>query len=407
MKTYYFDYNATTPVADEVFEVIKPFFSTAFGNPSSVYQLGQAATHALRIAREQVAQLLHTDFREIIFTSGATESNNYALRGVLQLKKGKRKIVTTTVEHSSVRKVLEELKKEGAEIVSIPVNENGELDLSEFEAALTDDVLLVSVMWANNETGVIFPIEKIAKLTKLKEILLHVDAVQAAGKMEMDLSKVPIDFLSLSAHKFYGPKGVGILYVRGGIELPSLIAGGHQERERRGGTENVPGIVGMGKAAELINQNLEQKKLHLKSLQEKLETGLLQKISGSFVNGASAERIPNTTSVTIPGVSAEVLIPRLDEVGVSVSSGSACLTGALEPSHVLQAMGLSEELARQSIRLSWGYQTALEDIDYVIEQVAKITADIRKQNEGDVIARRPKANEAIHDRRLLRPAGSQ
>ena len=383
-KNYYFDYNATTPVLPEVFEEMRPFFSTSFGNPSSLHQLGQDAMRAIRVAREQVAQLLHVDFREIIFTSGATESNNHALRGALRLKKGKRKIVTTTVEHSSVRKVLEELKKEGAEIISIPVNENGELNWSQFEAALSSDVLLVSVMWANNETGVIFPIEKIAKLTKSKGILLHVDAVQCAGKIEMDLSKVPIDFLSLSAHKFYGPKGAGILYVRGGAELPSLIVGGHQEREHRGGTENVPGIVGMGKAAELINHNLEQKKSHLKILQKKLEAGLSEKISGSLVNGASAERISNTTSITIPGASAEVLIPRLDEVGVSVSSGSACLTGALEPSHVLQAMGLTEALARESIRLSWGYETITDDIDYVIEQVVKITADVRKRSVNEV-----------------------
>ncbi len=363
---------------------MEPYFSQYYGNPSSIYQLGNQSLRAIRNAREQVAKLIGAENREIVFTSCGTESNNFAIRNVLKLNPAKRKIVTSTVEHSSVRNVMQALGVEGIQIVSVGVNRRGEINMTEFENSLTSDIALVSLMWANNETGVIFPIERIAQLVKSKGILFHVDAVQAAGKIKIDLSEVPIDFLSLSAHKFYGPKGIGILFVRDGIQLPPLIFGGHQERDRRAGTENVPAIVGMGKAAELVQSDFKRKREKIAQLRDRIEKVLLSKIPGSFINGDSSERVCNTINLTIPGVSAETLIPRLDEAGICVSSGSACLTGALEPSVVLQAMGLSEDLARSSIRFSLGYDTTDEEIDFAIECVPQVVAQIRQIRQEKV-----------------------
>ncbi len=379
MKIYYFDYNATTPIAKEVFEEMKPFLTETYGNPSSIHRLGKNSLRAVSRAREQVAALIGASPREIIFTSGATESNNAAIQSVLAQYPGKKKIVTTVVEHSSVRNVIDQLEKqERVQAVRIPVDRHGKMDLSQFARELTDQVALVSIMWANNETGIIFPMKEIADLVKSHGILLHVDTVQAVGKIPIDLSKIGIDFLSLSAHKFYGPKGVGVLFVRDGLPFHPFIFGGHQERGRRGGTENVPGIIGMGKAAQWVKHHLNETASRLQKLREQLETILISKIPSSFVNGKTSDRICNTISLTIPNVSAEALIPRLDEIGICVSSGSACITGALEPSHVLQAMGLSRKLALSSIRLSLGCMTSEEEVNYVGEILPELVSQIQR-----------------------------
>jgi len=377
-KTYYFDYNATTPVADEVLSEMMPFFSQSYGNPSSIYGLGHESLRAIGQARRQVSKLIGSGEREIVFTSCGTESNNTAIWSALQANPDKRKIITTTVEHSSVRNLVSDLERSGVEVIRIPVSKEGELDLQQLEQSLSDDVAVVSVMWANNETGVIFPVEKISKLVKSKKILLHVDAVQAVGKIKIDTSKIQIDYLSLSAHKFYGPKGVGVLYAHKKAPVHPLILGGHQERDLRAGTENVPGIVGTGKAAEIITKsNFDDLVIQTGQLRDRLEKALLQEIPGSFINGKSADRICNTLSITIPNILAEVLIPKLDEAGICVSSGSACMTGALEPSVVLQAMGLSEDEAKCSIRFSLGLKTTQEEIDYVIEKTPRAIKEIQ------------------------------
>ncbi len=383
-KIYYLDYNATTPLNSDIFKVMEPYFKDYYGNPASIYGLGRESLKAIQKARGQVAALIHAKDREIIFTSGGTESNNLAIRGALKLNPSKNKIITSTVEHSSVRNVFRDLEKEGAQVFRVAVNKNGELNLQELEKLLSADVALVSVMWANNETGVIFPIEDVAKLVKKHGILFHVDAVQAAGKIKIDVSKIPVDLLSISAHKFYGPKGVGALFVRESISLPPMIVGGHQEREKRAGTENVPAIVGMGEAARLAVSYLENKK-SIGNLRDRLETLLLSSVPDSFVNGGSVERVSNTVNLTIPGALAEVLIPRLDEEGICVSSGSACLTGALEPSLVLRAMGLTEEFAKSSIRLSLGNATSEKEIDHVIQVIPRVVKEIRDVRKKELV----------------------
>lgn len=382
-KNYYFDYNATTPLLPEVREAILPYLSETYGNPSSIHKMGQDALHALTTAREQIAALIHADPHGIFFTSGATESNNAAIQSALLSQPEKKRIVTSAVEHSSVRNVVKEYAaRSGREVVWISSDQNGSLNLTELKNALTEDVALLSIMWANNETGIIYPVEEIAALAKAKGILMHVDAVQAIGKLPMDLSKLPIDFLSLSAHKFYGPKGTGILYVKNPPQFKALMIGGTQEWGKRGGTENVPGIVGMGKAAEYIQKHMAQNIPRMETAKKYLENTLLSKIPGIFVNGAKNPRVCNTISLTIPNVSAEVLIPRLDEEGICVSSGSACLTGALEPSKVLLAMGFSEKMALSTIRLSIGSPTTDEEINYVCDVLPKVVAEIKKQIEN-------------------------
>ncbi len=381
-QIYYFDYNATTPMAEEVLAEMMPFFGPAYGNPSSTYRLGSESLRALTQARRQVAKLIGADEREIIFTGGGTESNNMAIWSALQADPFKRKIVTSAVEHSSVRNVLSDLEKSGVEVVKIPVSPAGELDLDRLEKELTENVAVVSIMWANNETGVVFPVDKITQIVKSKNILLHVDAVQAIGKIKIDLSKTAVDYLSLAAHKFYGPKGIGALFVRKNAPVHPLILGGHQERGLRGGTENVPGIVGMGKAAELLLKTSEDSIIQMGRWREQLEKALIRDIPEIIVNGKLSARACNTLNVTIPGVLSEVLIPKLDEAGICVSSGSACLTGAQEPSVVLQAMGVSKEDAMCSVRISLGSKTTQEEVDYLIQMMPKAVREIRQTKIG-------------------------
>lgn len=377
----YLDNNATTKTDTVVFRAMEPFFSGDYGNPSSFHGFGQKARHAVDQARMQTAKLLNARHeREIVFTGSGTESNNTALCSALKTNPSKKRIVTTAVEHSSIRNLCKALGREGKEIVSIGVSKSGALYWEEFEAALTEKVAVVSVMWANNETGVLFPIERIAQKVKERGILFHVDAVQAAGKIKIDCSKIPIDFLSLSAHKFHGPKGVGALFVREGIPFEPLVFGGGQELGRRSGTENVPGIVGFGEAAEIALQTLELERPRIARLRDRLEEELLRLIPESFVNGKNESRIPNTTNMTIPGIEAETFLIRLSETGVAASSGSACSTGALEPSHVLQAMGHSRGLAMSSIRLSLSRYTTEHEINEAANIIARLAPTLREIN---------------------------
>lgn len=378
----YLDNNATTKVAPEVLEEIRPYFSDWYGNPSALYEFGAKIRRVIEEARAQIAGFLGTRFdREIMFTSGGTESNFTAIYSALKTNPGRKRIVTTQVEHSSVKNLCERLQKEGYEIVSIGVSKNGEINWEELEGALTEKVAIVSIMWANNETGVLFPIERIVRLAKSKGILFHVDGVQAIGKIQINLSTVPIDFLSFSAHKFHGPKGIGSLYIREGVRFAPVFVGGKQERDHRAGTENVPGIVGLKRALQISLENFSEHNSKIETLRNHLENGLLSRIPESFINGNREPRISNTSNITIPGVESEALLIRLSQAGISASSGSACLTGALEPSHVLEAMGLSRELALSSLRFSLSRFTTAQEIDQTLEILPKIVSELRQLNQ--------------------------
>ncbi len=379
----YLDNNATTKIAPEVKKVMEPYFSDFYGNPSSLYEFGTKVRRILEEARADVARVLGTKSeREIIFTSGGTESNQTAIRSALKANPNRKRIVTSQVEHSSIKNLCQQLAQEGYEVVSIGVSGSGALDLDAFEKALSENVAVVSLMWANNETGILFPIERIAHAAKQKKILFHVDAVQAVGKIPIHLAQMPIDFLSISGHKFHGPKGIGVLYVREGVSFFPLFVGGRQERDRRAGTENVPGIVGLASALKIAVQSISNENTKIGSLRDHLEQGLLRQIPESFINGAKESRIPNTTNITIPGAEAEALLIRLSEAGIAASSGSACLTGALEPSHVLEAMGLSEELAFSSLRFSLSRFTTSEEIDFALQVIPKLVHELRELNKA-------------------------
>lgn len=380
----YLDNNATTMVAPEVKEAMAPFFSDEYGNPSSLHGLGTKARRVLEEVRAQVARRLGAKHeREIIFTSGGTESNQTAIRSALRIHPDRKKVVITQVEHSSIRNFCLSLEQEGYQVVYVGVSRTGELDWDVFKSALTKDVALVSVMWANNETGVLFPVAEIAREVKKRGLALHVDAVQAVGKIKMNLSEISIDSLSFSAHKFHGPKGVGGLYLREGSPFFPLFLGGRQERDRRSGTENVSGIIGLARALTLALDALREEMPRVETLRDRLEHELLSRIPESFVNGAENLRIPNTTNITIPGVESEALLIRLSEAGIAASSGSACLTGALEPSHVLMAMGLPEPLALSSLRFSLSRFTTYEEIDEAVRIVSSLVEELRELNRAE------------------------
>jgi cysteine desulfurase len=378
MQSYYFDYNATTPVAPEVFEAMKPFLTEHFGNPSSLHHLGRVSAQALREARRNVASLLGAyEESEVIFTSGGTESNNAALRSALVLSPGKKKVVTSAVEHSSVFKLCCQLEKEGYRVQWLGVDSQGGLDWNELRSALTEDTAVVSLMTANNETGVLFPVEKVGEMVKERGILLHVDAVQAVGKFSIDLKKSSIDFLSLSAHKFYGPKGIGALYVRKAARFQPLIFGGVQERGRRAGTENVPGIVGLGAACQLVQKDLAEEIHKPALLRDKFEEKIFEKNSGVFVNGHKTQRLQNTSNLRFEKVDGEALLFALDQKGICASSGSACMSGSQEPSRVLKAMGLSDEEANSSLRFSFGRYTTDAEIEEGVKVLTETVARLR------------------------------
>ena len=376
-KPVYFDNNATTRPAPEVVESMLPFLNESWGNPSSAYSFGRELGNHLDAARARIAALLQADPREILFTSCGTESINTALHSALALQPGKRRLITTSVEHSATLKFCQFLRKEGCEVTCLPVDPEGKLDLRRLEQGIRPDTAIVSIMWANNETGLLFPVEEIAALCRARRVLFHVDAVQTPGKIPLDAGKLGADFLSLSAHKLHGPKGIGLLYIKRHTRFQPYLLGGGQERGRRGGTENVPGIVGVGRAAELASARLRDENTRVRMLRDRLETGLLEQIHGSRRNGPAEPRLPNTSNIAFDGVEAEGILMLLDQAGICASSGSACATGSLDPSHVLTAMGCDAARARASVRLSLGVDNTIEEVDYALEQFPSIIARLR------------------------------
>ena len=378
MDSIYFDYNATTPVPDEVRFVMEPYFSLHFANPSSMHHLGRIPNQAMREAREHIARLLNAkNDSEIIFTSGGTESNNLAIAAALQLKSGRKKIITSAVEHSSILRVCRHWAKLGYDLVELGVDKHGQLDMGQLQQVIDDQTALVTLMHANNETGVIFPIEAIAKMVREKGALFFVDAVQTVGKISVDVQFIDADFVSISGHKFYGPKGAGALWVRSGLKIPSLILGGSQERGRRAGTENVPGIIGMGKAAEIVHCALGQESLRLKTLRDYFEQEMTRLIENVSINGSKDMRIPNTSNLKFSDIDAEALLIALDQKGICVSMGSACMSGANEPSHVLKAMRMTDDEARSSLRFSFGRFTNQQNVDSLIQETISSVSQLR------------------------------
>ncbi len=378
MKTVYFDNNATTKVAEEVLEEMKPLFCEFYGNPSSMHTFGGQLGRKISRAREQAAALLGCDPAEIIFTSGGTESDNAAIQGALAASPNKRKVITTRVEHPAVLTACRQLENHGYTVVELAVDKVGQLDLAELEEELDDDTALVTIMYANNETGVIFPIDKIADLVTDRGIPFHTDAVQAVGKIPLNLSNSSIDMLSLSGHKLHAPKGVGALYIKKGTRFSPFMVGGHQEAGKRAGTENVPGIVGLGKACELAAKNIEEENNKVKSLRDKLENAILESCPDSRLNGDKENRLPNTANISFEYVEGEAILLMLDKYGICASSGSACTSGSLEPSHVLRAMGVPFTAAHGSIRFSLSRYNTEEEVDYTIEKMPPIINKLRE-----------------------------
>jgi len=380
MKTIYVDNNATSRVAPEVLEEMLPYFSEHYGNPSSMHDFGGDVGSAIAKARERVAALLGADPGEIVFTSCGTESDNTAILAALRSNPKRKHVVTTRVEHPAVKSLCEDLSKRGYRITFVPVDGKGRLDLDYLYKNLTDDTAIVSVMWANNESGVIFPIEEIAAAAKDREILFHTDAVQAVGKVSIDLKTVGVDMLSLSGHKLHGPKGVGALYVRKGTKYSPFLIGGHQEGGRRGGTENVSSIVGLGRAAEFVHERIDEENTRVKHLRDRLEKGLLSHIPYSSVNGDTDNRLPNTTSIGFDSVEGEAILLLMNQVGICASSGSACTSGSLEPSHVLRAMGVPFTSAHGSIRFSLSVYNTEEEINFIVKELPPIIKRLREMS---------------------------
>lgn len=375
----YLDHNATTPVYPEVFEAMEPFWKELYGNPSSIHQEGERAARELRRARREAASLLGAhEESEIIFTSGGTESNNAVFRSVVSQARGKRRIITTAVEHSSILKTARAFVEEGVQVATVSVSSDGTLDREKLKELLREDTALVSIMMANNETGVIFPVEEIGDELREKGILFHVDAVQAVGKIPFSLKKLACDFLSLSAHKFGGPKGSGALYVRKGVPFRPLLFGGSQERGRRAGTENVPGIVGLGAACQRLGKMFQEEVERVRELRDYFEESVLGRIPEVRVNGNRANRLPNTSNLAFEGVDAEALLILLDQEGIYASSGSACLSGAPEPSHVLKAMGFSDARAKSSVRFSLGPENTFQEAEGVLKFLERFVTHLRE-----------------------------
>lgn len=377
MKIVYLDNNATTRVDPEVVESMLPYFEERYGNPSSMHIEGGGAQKGIDESRELVAQFLGAHPEEIVFTSCGTESDNTAIHGILAAYPEKRHFVTTRVEHPAVWNQGPYLKKKGYRVTELSVDRDGNLDLDELKHSLTDDTALVSIMYANNETGVVFPINQIAEIVKARGIPFHTDAVQIVGKYPIDLSSLPVDLLSLSGHKLHAPKGIGVIYIRRGTKIAPFMIGGHQEKGRRGGTENVPYIVGLGKAFELASRHMEEDTRRMMVLRDRLQNGILERISGIIINGQEAKRLPNTLSCCFEYVEGESILIMLSELGICASSGSACTSGSLEPSHVLRAMGVPYTAAHGSIRFSLSRYTTEEEVDYVLEHLPVIVGRLR------------------------------
>jgi cysteine desulfurase len=375
----YLDCNATTQVAPEVIEAMLPFLERQWGNPSSACGFGQEVARRLDEARVQTAALINAEPQEIVFTSGGTESNNAALHSALATRPKCRHVLTTAVEHPAILKCCAFLEKQGCTVTVLPVDSEGALDLDLVEKSIRPDTAIVSVMRANNETGVLFPVADIAALCRSRGVLCHTDAVQAPGKLDLDVKALGVDFLSLSAHKLRGPKGIGLLYVKRRTQYQPYLLGGGQERGRRAGTENVPGIVAFGRAAELAATNAESENTRVRALRDRLESGLLCGLSGVARNGPPEPRLPNTANLAFAGVEAEGLLLLLDQAGVCASSGSACSSGALDPSHVLIAMGCSAARARSSIRFSLGLHNTPAEVEWVLSCLPGMVAKLRAQ----------------------------
>ncbi len=377
MKTVYVDNNATTRVAPEVLDVMLPFFSEYYGNPSSMHFFGGQVQKKVDEARVRVADFLGAEPSEIVFTSCGTESDNAAILGTLDSYPEKRHIITTRVEHPAVGNVSTYLGRKGYRVTELSVDREGRLDLDELRESLTDGTAVVTIMYANNETGVIFPIEEIGEIVKAKGIPFHTDAVQAAGKIPLSMKKSRLDMLSISGHKLHAPKGIGILYIRKGTKFSPFLIGGHQEKGRRGGTENVPYIIGLGKACELAQKHLNEENTKIRALRDYLEAKLLEKIPNTLVNGDRKNRLPNTTSLSFEYVEGESILLLLSDLGICASSGSACTSGSLEPSHVLRAMGVPFTAAHGSIRFSLSIYNTKEEMDYIIEHLPPIIQRLR------------------------------
>jgi cysteine desulfurase len=382
----YFDNNATTAVDPSVLEEMLPFLKEQYGNPSSAYSFGKRVARAIDHAREQVATLLGCELSEIIFTSCGTESDNTALQSALLVDQDRKHIITSKVEHSAIIKHTETLARRGYEVTWLDVDPQGLIDLGQLEKSIRPDTAIVSLMWANNETGVLFPIEEIAEICRKHQTIFHTDAVQAVGKIPINIRSVPVQFLSLSGHKLHAPKGIGALYVNRRARFFPLLVGGGQEEKRRGGTENTASIVALGKAAELAMKFLDQENRFVRELRDSFEREAVKRVSGITVNGHRERRLPNTTNLSIDGIDSEALLMVLDQQGVCCSAGSACTTGALEPSHVLRAMGVSTERARASLRFSFGRLNTMEEVNRGLEILTRGVKKLREMTPGFLAA---------------------
>ncbi len=379
MSDIYLDNNATTMVAPEVFEEMKPYFCEQFGNPSSLHSFGNKVGFALKKARKQVQDLLGAEHdSEIIFTSCGTESDSTAILSALKAQPERKEVITTVVEHPAVLSLCEYLESEGYTVHKLEVDSKGRLDLDKYKALLSDKVAIVSVMWANNESGTIFPVEEMAKMAAEAGVLFHTDAVQAVGKIPINLKESAISMLSLSGHKLHAPKGIGVLYLRRGVRYRPLLRGGHQERGRRAGTENAPAIVGLGKACEIAAEHMAFENTEVKAMRDRLEQGILAAVPNCFVTGDPDNRLPNTASIAFEYIEGEAILLLLNKVGIAASSGSACTSGSLEPSHVMRAMGIPYTAAHGTVRFSFSRYNTMDEVERVIQEVPGIVAQLRK-----------------------------
>ncbi len=377
-RKVYLDHNATTPLHPEVIKAMMLYYGEEYGNPSSVHRYGQLANNAMEEAREKVAGLIGASPKEIIFTGSGTEADNLAIKGIALANKTRGKhIITSSVEHHAVLNTCKYMKKEGFRVTYLPVDKYGLVNPDDVKGAITKDTVLISIMTANNETGTIQPVREIGKIAKKKDVIFHTDAVQAVGKVPVDVDKMNVDALSLSGHKFYGPKGIGVLYLRKGTRIKSLILGGHHEKNRRAGTENVPSIVGLSMALEIALQKMEKESVRLTGLRDLLSKGISDRIEKTHLMGHPEKRVPNTLNICFEWVEGESIILNLDLKGIAVSSGSACTSGTLSASHVLKAMGVDPALAQGSIRFSLGMSNTKEDINYVLDVLPEIISRIR------------------------------
>jgi cysteine desulfurase len=380
-KIYYFDNAATTKVSQPVLESMLPYLKEKYGNPSSIYSLGRKSKDAIDEAREKVAKALGCESKNIYFTSSGSESDNWAIKGIAFANRDKgNHIITSSIEHHAVLHTCEYLEKQGFEVTYLPVKENGIVDIKELKKSIRKDTILISIMYANNEIGTIQPIEEIGKIAKEKEIYFHTDAVQAIGNMEINLNKLNVDLLTLSGHKFNAPKGVGALYIKDGVRIDNLIHGGGQERGKRASTENVANIIGLGTAIELATKDIDKKRKHLIQLREICIKGIMDKIPNTILNGDPKKRLPGNVNVCFKGIEGEGILLMLDQLGICASSGSACTSGSLEPSHVLLAIGLPHEIAHGSLRLSFSKDNTQKEVDYLLEVLPGIIKKLRKMS---------------------------